>query len=66
MKEYTICKLKNREYDGFLLCLTFDSIISYLMTIESEDIISNSKGVLLIDQLLVTGNGSNRFSYLCV
>lgn len=61
MKEYAIRKLLGKEYDGLLLCLTFDSILSYLTNVEDEPIISNSKGTLLIDQLLITGNGRNRF-----
>ncbi|MDO4302169.1 MAG: type II toxin-antitoxin system RnlB family antitoxin [Clostridia bacterium] len=61
MKEYAVHKLFGKEYDGFLLCLTFDSILSYLTNIEKEPIISNTKGTLLIDQLLITGNGRNRY-----
>ena len=61
MKEYAMCHLTEREYDGFLLCLTFDSVLSYLSHIEKEPVILNSNGSLLIDQLLVTGNGKNRF-----
>jgi len=61
MKEYAICKPLRGEYDGFLLCLTFESILSYLTHIEKEQLISTTKGTLLIDQLLVTGNGRNRF-----
>lgn len=64
MKEYEICKVTSNEYDGFLLCLTFESVLSYLEHIESESLITNSKcGTLLIDQLLTTGNGRNR--YIC-
>ena len=61
MKEYTMRRLLGKEYDSFLLCLTFDSILSYLANIENEPIISTSKGTLLVDQLLVTGDGKNRF-----
>lgn len=62
MKEYEICKVKSNEYDGFLLCLTFESILSYLEHIEAEPLITKSKsGTLLIDQLLTTGNGRNRY-----
>lgn len=61
MKEYVMCNLTEGEYDGFLLCLTFDSVLSYLPNIEKEPVILNSNGLLLIDQLLVTGNGRNRF-----
>lgn len=61
MKEYVIQQLNNKEYDIFLLCLTFESILSYIKHIEHEQLILKSKGILLVDQLLVTGNGKNRF-----
>ncbi len=61
MKEYIICKSINCEYDRFILCLTYDSVINYLTSIEAEPLIINFEGTLLIDQLLVTGNGRNRF-----
>lgn len=61
IKEYTIYRLEDGEYDAFLLCLTFESILNYLRSIEDEIMVSETKGVLLIDQLLVTGNGKNRF-----
>lgn len=61
MKEYAIYEMTDREYDGFLLCLTFESLIGYLDRIEMEPLISCSNGTLLIDQLLITGNGRNRY-----
>ncbi len=61
MKEYAIYQLENKEYDGFLLCLTYESILNYLKSIENEVMISESTGILLVDQLLITGNGRNRF-----
>ena len=62
MKEYEICKVTGNEYDGFLLCLTFESVLTYLERIESEPLITKSKrGTLLIDQLLTSGNGRNRY-----
>lgn len=62
MKEYEICKVTGNEYDGFLLCLTFESVLNYLERIESEPLITKSKyGTLLIDQLLTSGNGRNRY-----
>lgn len=62
MKEYEIRNISSSEYDGFLLCLTFESILSYLERIETEPLITKSKhGTLLIDQLLTTGNGRNRY-----
>lgn len=48
-------------YDRFLLCLTFESIANYLTEIESAPEIVRCSGEILIDQLLVTGDGDNRF-----
>lgn len=61
MKEYALCKPNDREYNGFLLCLTFESIFSYLNHIEAEPLLSHTAGSLLVDQLLITGNGRNRY-----
>lgn len=61
MKKYAIYETVDREYNGFLLCLTFESLIDYLDCIEMEPLISCSNGTLLIDQLLITGNGRNRY-----
>ena len=56
MKEYALSTSCGKDYDGFLLCLTFESVLNYLDSIKAEPLISSSKGILLIDQLLV-----NRF-----
>lgn len=48
-------------YNRFLLCLTFESIVNYLSEIESAPEMVTSSGKVLIDQLLVTGDGDNRF-----
>lgn len=61
MDEFTIIQLNNDSYDIFLLCLTFESIATYKQSIESSNYIRGQSGKILIDQLLVTGNGSNRF-----
>ena len=61
MKKYDIYETTDREYNGFLLCLTCDSLLDYLSSIENEPLVSHSDGTLLIDQLLVTGNGNNRY-----
>ena len=61
MKEYALSTSCGKDYDGFLLCLTFESVLNYLDSIKAEPLISSSKGILLIDQLLVSGNGKNRF-----
>ncbi|MDD5021927.1 MAG: type II toxin-antitoxin system RnlB family antitoxin [Endomicrobiaceae bacterium] len=61
MKKYKIFDLSTEEYQKILICLTYDSILSYLNHIEKEKILKKSQGVLIIDQLLVTGNQNNRF-----
>ena len=61
MSDYVIIKLNDGRYNAFLLCLTFESILNYLESIEKELIIQQNHGNILIDQLLVTGNGPNRF-----
>jgi hypothetical protein len=58
---YLLYQLNNDQYDYFLLCLTYESILNYLDNLENDPLIKNSSGKLLVDQLLVTGNGRNRF-----
>lgn len=60
-KDYILSEAHTDEYDAFLICLNYEGILSYLDAIEDEDQIKNSKGRVLIDQLLVTGNGKNRY-----
>lgn len=48
-------------YDKFLLCLTYNSIMHYLPGIEEALQTGPRQGKILIDHLLVTGNGHNRF-----
>lgn len=61
MNEFVIHKVETSGYDRFLLCLTFESIATYKTLVESSSLITNQTGKILIDQLLVTGNGQNRF-----
>lgn len=61
MKEYEICEATDNEYDVFLLCLTSESLISYLGNVEKDILLLHPSGHLLIDQLLITGNGQNRY-----
>lgn len=61
MKNYILVNLMNEEYQKFLICLTYESILNYLNDIQNEIVIKESAGTLLIDQLLVTGNSKNRF-----
>lgn len=61
MKNYVLYDLQNGKYDYFLLGLTYESILNYLDILENDQLLHNKSGKLLIDQLLVTGNGKNRF-----
>lgn len=61
MNEFVIHKVKKSGYDRFLLCLTFESIATYKSLVELSPLIMHQTGKILIDQLLVTGNGQNRF-----
>lgn len=61
MKNYIMHKLDDNKYIYFLVCLTYESILNYLNSIENDIKNSCLNGEILIDQLLVTGNGKNRF-----
>lgn len=61
MGNYVLYQLNNDQYDYFIICLTHESILNYLDQLENDLRFRNSSGKLLIDQLLVTGNGKNRF-----
>lgn len=61
MDGFIINKVNSEGYDRFVLCLTFESIATYKSLVELSPLIRHQTGRLLIDQLLVTGNGQNRF-----
>lgn len=61
MKQYALIPCKNSEFKGLLVCLSSDNLYSYIKSINNEDLIKQSKGKLLVDQLLITGNEKNRF-----
>lgn len=61
MKDFIVHAIENKDYNNFLLCLSFESITNYVESIEKDFHITNKTGKILIDQLLVTGNGRNRF-----
>ncbi len=61
MKEYILEKINEEKYQYFIISLTYESILNYLNKIEKEKAIQKSKGILLIDQLLISGNNKNRF-----
>lgn len=61
MKEYIIKETNQEGFDRFLLCLSFESLFNYLSSIEASPQMIHASGRILIDQLLITGDGDNRF-----
>lgn len=61
MNEYKIIKTNVEGYDRFVLCLTFESLSTYIKEIECSLSGAEKDETILIDQLLVTGDGVNRF-----
>lgn len=61
MNEYIILNTYVDGYDRHVLCLSFESLLSYIRKIETALSEETSDEKILIDQLLITGNGSNRF-----
>ncbi len=61
MKKYILTKINEDEYTDFIISLTYESILDYIEEIESELNIEKGIRIILIDQLLTTGNNKNRF-----
>ncbi len=61
MKKYILEKINEDEYTYFIISLTYESILDYIEDIEKNLSIEKNKIVILIDQLLTTGNNKNRF-----
>lgn len=61
MDEYAIIKTNAEGYDRMVLCLSSESLLTYIEKIEQTLAEDNSDGKVLIDQLMITGNGTNRF-----
>lgn len=61
MSEYTIIKTNVEGYNRLVLCLSFESLLTYIKKIESALAQDNTEKKILIDQLLITGDGTNRF-----
>ncbi|WP_286934697.1 MULTISPECIES: type II toxin-antitoxin system RnlB family antitoxin [Aminobacterium] len=59
---YKTYYLSSGVYDCLVVCLSYESIFTYIDALQDE---LNSKGIrkgkVLIDQLLISGNGKNRF-----
>ena len=61
MKDYIVKKINIEDYDRFVLCLSCESVLVYLNEIETAPIMKKFSGKIIIDQLLITGDGNNRF-----
>lgn len=61
MKKYILEKINEDEYEYFIISLTYESILDYIEDIEKNLSIEKNKIIILIDQLLTTGNNKNRF-----
>lgn len=61
MKEYTILNTYVDGYDRLVLCLSFESLLTYIKKIETVLAQEPREERILIDQLLITGNSTNRF-----
>ncbi len=61
MNEYIILKTNVEGYDRLVICLSFESLLSYINKIENALAKDRKEERILIDQLLLTGNSSNRF-----
>ena len=61
MKNYALLGLDDKMDGVLLICLSHENIYSFCDELQRENLIRNGKGIILLDQLLVTGNGENRF-----
>lgn len=61
MNEYTILRTNKEDYDRLVLCLSSESLFEYIEKIEQTLAEDNLDGKVLVDQLFITGNGTNRF-----
>lgn len=61
VKGYISLKVSYGSAKIVKVCLSFDSLLSYLGSIESSLKAVSDSGKVLIDQLLITGNNDNRF-----
>lgn len=61
MSEYVVLQTNREEYGRLVLCLSSESLLSYIGKIENALALDGKDGRVLIDQLFVNGNGTNRF-----
>lgn len=60
MLNFRISETSNDD-ELLVICLNYDSILNYIDELEIAINKLNEKKILVIDQLLITGNGKNRF-----
>lgn len=59
---FKLYNLNADEYDCMVVCLTYESLFSYIDMLQKAICDSGvSEGIVLIDQLLISGNSKNRF-----
>lgn len=59
---YKLCACFSGEFQFQIVCLSYDSIYTYIDRIREDFIKKNVPNAkIIIDQLLITGNKSNRF-----
>ena len=62
MRDFEITRISiDSSNKLYILCLSHQSIATYLDEIVNHPLIALKTGIILIDQLLVTGDGDNRF-----
>lgn len=60
MKKYIMKKINEKKKTYFIVLLTYDSVLDYVNDIE-KSISYDKEYVIIVDQLLSTGNNKNRF-----
>ena len=64
---YKIYTLSSGKYDYLVICLSYESIFSYISALQNELRITGGENAnVLIDQLLISGNGKNRFMSIVI
>lgn len=63
MDNYALERINMNEY--LIVCLDYDSVLNYLDEVENDLAKHVQQCELIVDQLLVSGNGKNRFISCC-
>ena len=61
MNNYEIMKTNVEGYDRFVICLSSEGLMDHMNELEGSLSETETDGKVLIDQLLITGDGANRF-----